>query len=154
MSGFLDRDSERELERGLGGSWSAFTREARPVAASQETACQLQRGIGMGRGSGVTTVTVVYDAQLQNEVETLKKEVQELKEAFLQQSQAGRYLSHIVELRDISYDQAKQEIAKYFEAHHGENIDAADLQEALGIEIEIAIQVCEELEKEAKIKAS
>ncbi|MCK4486484.1 MAG: hypothetical protein KAU38_06970 [Desulfobacterales bacterium] len=99
-------------------------------------------------------MTVVYDAQLQNEVETLKKEVQELKEAFLQQSQAGKYLSHIVELRDISYDQAKQEIAKYFEAHHGENIDAADLQEALGIEIEIAIQVCEELEKEAKIKAS
>ena len=56
------------------------------------------------------------------------------------------------ELRDISYAKAKEEIAKYFEDHHGETINAADLQEALGIDISMAMKICEELKQAGEIK--
>lgn len=123
----------------------------RPLTPAQSTGFDLQQGLPTGPHSG-TTVTVVYDAQLQSRIEALEKEVQDVKQALLQQSQAGKFPGHVIELKDISYEEAKHEIAEYFEAHHGQNIDPADLQEALGIEIEIAIQACEELEKEGKIK--
>lgn len=58
----------------------------------------------------------------------------------------------IIEIRDIDRDQAKREIRQYFSDHHGENIDAADLQEALGINVFLAAEICEELEQEGKIK--
>lgn len=41
------------------------------------------KAVGIGQGYSGTTVTIVYDAQLHNKVETLEKEVQEIKEAFL-----------------------------------------------------------------------
>jgi len=88
---------------------------------------------------------------LKLQVEALKREVQEMKETM--RALGGGPLPTVVELRDIPWAQAKEEIAEYFEAHHGENIDAADLQEALGIELSTAIQVCEELAEEGKIKA-
>ena len=55
-------------------------------------------------------------------------------------------------IRDIPYSQAKKEIVQFFKDHHGENIDAADIEESLGIEFSIAMTICEELEKEGKIK--
>lgn len=57
-------------------------------------------------------------------------------------------------LRDISRSQAKREVAEFFENHHGENIDPADLEEALGIDIMLAVEICDELENEGKIKAA
>jgi hypothetical protein len=59
-----------------------------------------------------------------------------------------------LEIRDVPFDQAKEEIAAYFREHHGEVVDAADLQEALGIDIGTAIQACEELEDEGRIKTA
>ncbi len=56
-------------------------------------------------------------------------------------------------LKDISYEQAKKEIIEYFSKHHGENIDAADIQEALNIDISLAIEILDGLENEGKIKA-
>ena len=55
-------------------------------------------------------------------------------------------------LKDISYGQAKKEIKEYFSKHHGEIIDAADIQEALNIDISMAIEILDDLECEGKIK--
>jgi len=56
-------------------------------------------------------------------------------------------------LKDISYGQAKKEIKEYFSKHHGEIIDAADIQEALNIDISLALEILDDLENEGKIKA-
>lgn len=55
-------------------------------------------------------------------------------------------------IRKISFAQAKKEIRQYFKQHHGEDINAADLEEHLGIDFELASEVCETLEKEGNIK--
>ena len=54
---------------------------------------------------------------------------------------------------DITYRQAKKEIIKYFSEHHGGNIDAAEIQEVLHIDISMAIEICDELERNGKIKS-
>jgi len=56
-------------------------------------------------------------------------------------------------LKDISYGQAKKEIIDYFSMHHGENINAADIQEALNIDISLALEILDDLELEGKVKA-
>ena len=55
-------------------------------------------------------------------------------------------------IRDLSFTEAKKEIRQYFKQHHGEDINAADLEENLGIDFELATKACESLEKEGKIK--
>lgn len=89
-------------------------------------------------------------ARLEQEVAVLKKEIDEVKGLLSQYLRAHEGTA--LEIRDVPFDQAKEEIAAYFKEHHGEVVDAADLQEALGIDIETAIQACEELEEEGRIK--
>jgi len=105
----------------------------------------------VSQSTGAAQVQVGEDLGLAREVQSLKNELRELKET-LGGLGVGP-LPNVVDLRDIPYTQAKEEIAEYFEAHHGENIDAADLQEGLGIELSTAIRICEELAEEGKIKA-
>ncbi len=87
------------------------------------------------------------------EIKILKQEVQEIKKVVGHLAEKMKNLeSDYIEIRDIPYDQAKDEVAKYFKEHDGENIDPADLEENLGIEFDMAFAICEELEKEGKIK--
>jgi len=74
---------------------------------------------------------------VQKQVESLKQEIAEMKAAVEGLGTA----EPVFELREVSYEDAKREIKQYFEAHHEESIDAADLQEALGIDIQMAIQI-------------
>jgi transposase len=60
--------------------------------------------------------------------------------------------SEIINLRDIPYDQAREEIKKYFEAHHGENLYSHDITKALCIDIEMVDNIIEKLEREGQIK--
>jgi hypothetical protein len=62
----------------------------------------------------------------------------------------GTY-SEIINLRDISLSQAKQEIADYFKAHDGEQIDYEELLNSLKIDLPTIITACSELEAEGKI---
>jgi len=55
-------------------------------------------------------------------------------------------------IREISFAQAKKEIRQYFKQHHGKDFTAADIEDELGIDFDIASEVCEKLEKEGKIK--
>lgn len=58
----------------------------------------------------------------------------------------------IIELRKISPKQAKKEIKEFFSKHHGETINAADIQEALNIDISLVFEIFNKLEKEGEIK--
>lgn len=91
-------------------------------------------------------------ARLEQEVAVLKKEVDEMKGLVSQYLDARQETA--LEIRDVPLYQAKEEIAAYFKEHHGEVVDAADLQEALGIDIGTAVQACEELEEEGSIKTA
>ena len=55
-------------------------------------------------------------------------------------------------IREISFAQAKKEIRQYFKQHHGKDFTAADIEDDLGIDFDLASEVCEKLEKEGKIK--
>lgn len=118
----------------------------------QKIAWEIQPQIHAAIDEGVI-VDWVNATKLEKEtLENRLSEIEKKMEALLK-------IAEIVEpteinIRDISYDQAKKEITEYFKAHHGETVDAADLEEYLGIDIEIAIQVCEELEKEGQIKGN
>lgn len=59
----------------------------------------------------------------------------------------------INEPRCISVNQAKNEIAEYFKAHDGENVDYVDIMDALNIHLPLIVDACAKLEKEGKIAA-
>ena len=102
-------------------------------------------------------IVILQDTGAGGEVSTLKAKVASLEERVVTMEGvvAGMGATEpepVIELRDIPYEDAKAEIKQYFEDHHGEEIDGSDLQENLGIELEIAIQICDELEREGAIK--
>jgi len=93
-------------------------------------------------------------AALRKRVNTLEEEMAEMRGMVggLQAAVAAVEPDTVIELRDIPYEDAKAEIKQYFDAHHGEDIDASDIQLVLGIDIRMAIQICDELEQEGQIK--
>lgn len=58
-----------------------------------------------------------------------------------------------ITLRDISYKEAKAEIRQLFKNNHGKSFDPSDIESTLSIDIEMAILICDELEKEGKINS-
>lgn len=58
----------------------------------------------------------------------------------------------MLQLREIPRDQAKEEIRKFFQDHHGESIYPSDILQALHLDYDLIYEICEELEKEGKIK--
>lgn len=93
--------------------------------------------------------TLVYDRRISD----IEKEVKALKEMITQINRCfDPEESAIINLRDIPRDQAREEIKKYFEAHHGENLYSHDITKALSIDIEIVDDVLEEMEREGQIK--
>ncbi|HEA68365.1 MAG TPA: hypothetical protein ENI07_16320 [Desulfobacterales bacterium] len=100
----------------------------------------------------ITAQEIFYDQQ-RNE---LINEIKELKEMIGQLSTKIESLcsekNNGLEIRNVSYGQAKKEIVRYFKEHHGEHLTAADLEEKLGIDFWLCDQVCEYLTKEGKIK--
>lgn len=95
-------------------------------------------------------VGFIYDdriEKLEREISNLKQIIQAIQENF----QAA---PKTIELRDLTPKQAKKEIEAYFKAHDGEVISAVDLQKELGIEIELACKICEDLEREGKVRGA
>jgi len=87
------------------------------------------------------------------EIKNLKQKIEEIEKMVGQLAEKMENIENdYIEIRDIPFDQAKAEIAKYFLEHDGENIDPADIEENLGIEFDMAFEICEELEAEGKIK--
>lgn len=67
------------------------------------------------------------------------------------QSMISSQSNPAVSIRELSHTEAKEEISQYFRKHDGEEIGYDDLIENLGIEPNLVIQICHELEKEGKI---
>lgn len=87
--------------------------------------------------------------ELINEIKELKDmigQLSELVDSFCSEKNNG------MEIRNISFGEAKKEIVQYFKEHHGEHLTAADLEEVLGIDFWLCEKICEKLTKEGKIK--
>jgi hypothetical protein len=112
-------------------------------------------------GEGTTSifkdfVELLYDYRLEGieavarKVETLEEAIHDIKNRL--EKLTCSYETNDIEISRITYKKAKKEIAYFFRDHHGKELNAADIQENLGIDIEVAIKACDELEKEGKIK--
>ena len=91
---------------------------------------------------------IIYD----HKIEDLEKRMKKLENRITLLTSEDFEESNKIVLKDISYGQAKEEIMVYFVAHHGENVDAADIQEILNIDISLVLEILDELEHEGKIK--
>lgn len=150
---------ERDLEDSIKGLESLLFSSAQRGGEEPGSAFLTQFDIQTATQTTGTTqaqIVVAHDVSMEADVRSLQKEVQFLKQeiakmkAMIEGQDTGE---PTFELRDVSYEDAKREIKQYFESHHGENIDAADVQEVLRIDIQMAIQICQELEREGQIKA-
>ena len=112
-------------------------------------------------GEGTTSIfkdfgELLHDYRLEGieavarKVETLERTIQDIKNRL--EKLTCSYETKDIEIRRITYKKAKKEIADFFKNHHGKELNAADIQENLGIDIEVAMKACDELEKEGKIK--
>ena len=92
---------------------------------------------------------IIYD----HRIEDLEKRLKKMENQIAELTSIDYEEPDKIVLKDISYGRAKKEIREYFSKHHGENIDAADIQEALNIDISLALGILDDLEDEGKIKA-
>ncbi len=88
---------------------------------------------------------------LENRVLELEDKVKTLENKFQNISKLLEDTDEIIELRNVSYDQAREEIARYFREHDGEEIGYEELVEELRIDPGMVVRVCDELMKEGKI---
>jgi lipoate-protein ligase A len=92
---------------------------------------------------------LIYDSRLseiQKKLNNLEKIVSDLTDKI------NEYKPTVIELKEISHAEAKQEIIEYFKAHHGESVYSYQITEALKIEMDLVEEILEELEKERQIK--
>ena len=92
---------------------------------------------------------IIYD----HTIEDLEKRLKKMENQLAELNSIDYEEPDQIVLKDVSYEQAKKEIDEYFSKHHGEIFNAADIQEALNIDISLAIEIIGDLEREGKIKA-
>ena len=86
--------------------------------------------------------------KVKNENCTIKMENQELHKKL---QAVNPQIEDVIELRDISREQAKTEVTKYFKDHHGETVYPSDIAEALNLSYLIIEEIIEELENEGQV---
>jgi hypothetical protein len=117
-----------------------------------------------GESTQVPEVTSVSDSTLFEHtnlyVECLRLEAENAKlkaenvalSAKVDAMQLTNSAEKFMEIREIPRDQAKEEVRAFFKAHDGEAIYPSDVMEALSLDYDLVYEICEELEKEGKIK--
>ena len=104
-------------------------------------------------GKAINGVKSSFRTAVKNaEIEDLEKRLKKMENQIVELTSIDYEERGQIVLKDIPYGQAKKEIKEYFSKHHGEIIDAADIQEALNIDISMAIEILDDLECEGKIK--
>ena len=90
---------------------------------------------------------------LEQKVASLEREIKEIKEMLQQSSSsfADDFSDEIIELKEISYDEAKEEIAEYFRKNDENEIGYEELIEELRIDPKLVVRACAELLAEGKI---
>ena len=100
-------------------------------------------------GKASSSLLLIYDHHLsviQKKLNNLEEKVSALTD------QINEYKPLVIELKEISRAEAKQEIIEYFKTHHGESIYSYQITEALKIEMDLVEEILDELEKESQIK--
>ena len=102
-----------------------------------------------------TTANYVYPIELQTIIAqniTLKMENQKLRQELQNATSYQSEFENVIELRDISRDQAKSEITKFFTDHYGDVIYPSDIAEALNLSYILVEEIIEELEDASQIR--
>lgn len=102
-----------------------------------------------GAGSHASPI-LFYDRQISE----LKEDIREIKNmlhTLIQSQEMTVADDDCITIRDISHDQAKEEITQYFASHHGENFTPLDIADALYLDADMAFDICEELSREGVI---
>jgi hypothetical protein len=107
------------------------------------------RGIASWSSSAYAGPVLVYDRRISQ----LEKEVKELREMLHAACNAQNVIfkEPIITVRDIPFEEAKEEIALYFREHDGYDIDIDELITELAIDPSIVVRACDSLEAEGKI---
>jgi DNA mismatch repair ATPase MutS len=94
-----------------------------------------------------------HNRLLEQKVASLEREIKEIKEMLQQSSSsfADDFSDEIIELKEISYDEAKEEIAEYFRKNDENEIGYEELIEELRIDPKLVVRACAELLAEGKI---
>jgi len=103
--------------------------------------------------ASVIPTPMVPEIMYDHRVEDLEKRLKKMENRIAELTSIDYEEPGQIILKDIPYGQAKEEIGEYFSKHHGKNIDASDIQEALNIDISLVIEILDDLECEGKIKA-
>lgn len=106
------------------------------------------------QGTTQSTKPSMIESHVATKVVDIERRLVRLEETIsnLQEGVNNLIQENEITIRDIPYNQAKKEITRFFKENHGKNINAADVEEGLGIEFSMAVNICEELEKEGKVK--
>lgn len=126
------------------GGWNTFTHTHKGNAT-----LMIQ-----GRGFYSDSTPPIHDRINQTVYFDLLKRVNDLESRFVDLTKKLQdVMPQEITIREFSRKEAKKEIRQYFKDHHGENIDPSDIFENLGIDIELAIELCDELEREGRVRA-
>jgi orotidine-5'-phosphate decarboxylase len=85
-------------------------------------------------------------ARLEREVASLRKDMRAVREQ-LESSRAP----HVVVLRTLTHEQAKDEIKAYFDSNPGKVVHYDELVRELGIDLPTVVAICAELVQEGEI---
>ncbi len=92
----------------------------------------------------------LYDKYIKGRFDELEEGISDIK-AQLEEMSPFLAPDNGVELRDISYDQAKCEMADYFLKNDGREIGYEELIETLQLDPVRVVEICDELVREGKI---
>ena len=124
------------------------------VMPSSVAIFEVVQGLPEGPDTPSVYLDLVKETDFVGQISSIRKDIAELKSSIqeiLKRIEGFSEVEEMVSLKDISHEQAKEEIAHFFLKHDGEEIGYEDLQNALRIDIKTIWTVCNELEKEGKI---
>jgi len=133
-----------------------------------------QSGRGKGSGSGITDrgVTSIPDftkiregdslpeinkriEMIGEKIDMLGSQISELKVAFEEVAKIKEFLPfniRVVEVRETTVEEAKEEILEYCDKHKGEIFYPDDVADELGLDLKNTVEATEELMKEGKVE--
>ncbi len=115
----------------------------------------LEAGIDADKTQRATPAYYVYPTELQTIIAQnimLKMENQKLRQELRAAKGSQSEFEKIIELRDISRNQAKSEITQFFKNHHGDVIYPSDIAEALNLSYILVGEIIEQLEDAGQIR--
>jgi hypothetical protein len=113
---------------------------------------RLLSGLQFAFSSGIPSSSDLLEQenmQLRNENLTLRDAIRRIEER-LTSIEASLLSEKVIILREISREEAKNEIKKLFSA--GKTLYYSDIAQQLGLDLELVVDICNELQKQGDIK--